>query len=125
GRRPGGGRAGRGAPRAAPPEGLSVLDPDFMAWLERLRVLSGRSLAPAGPGEHRSPGRGRSVEFAEHREYRPGDDFRQVDWNAWGRLDRLFLKLFVEEREQTVTVLLDRSASMAAGGPGPPAAVSK
>lgn len=94
-----------------------LLDPEFLAWLERLRVVAGRAPASTGPGEHRSPGRGRSVEFAEHRDYRPGDDFRQIDWKAYGRLDKLFLKLFVEERERTVSVLLDCSASMAAGGP--------
>lgn len=94
-----------------------LLDPAFLLWLERLRVLAGRAPASTGPGEHRSPGRGRSIEFAEHRDYRPGDDFRQIDWKAYGRLDKLFLKLFVEERERTISVLLDCSASMAAGGP--------
>lgn len=98
-----------------------LLEPEFLRWLERLRVVAGRAPASTGPGEHRSPGRGRSVEFAEHRDYRPGDDFRQIDWKAYGRLDKLFLKLFVEERERTVSVLLDCSASMAAGGPDAPA----
>ena len=103
----------------------ALLEPDFLAWLERLRVLAGRVPAACGPGQNRSPGRGRSAEFSEHRDYRPGDDFRQIDWRAWGRLDRLFLKVFVEERERTVSVLLDCSASMAAGGPAGPWPVSK
>ena len=102
-----------------------LLEPDFLAWLERLRVVSGRAPASGGPGEHRSPGRGRSAEFSEHRDYRPGDDFRQIDWKAWGRLDRLYLKVFTEERERTVSILLDGSASMEAAGPSGPGPVSK
>ena len=96
----------------------TLLEPEFLAWLERLRVLAGRTPAGSGPGENRSPSRGRSAEFSEHRDYRPGDDFRQIDWRAWGRLDRLFLKVFVEERDRTLSILLDSSASMGAGGPG-------
>ncbi|MEW6281368.1 MAG: DUF58 domain-containing protein, partial [Candidatus Eremiobacterota bacterium] len=79
--------------------------------------LSRRTRSRQAPGERKSSHRGRSVEFAEHREYAFGDDFRHIDWNAFGRLEKLFLKLFVEEREQTVTVLLDRSASMQASVP--------
>ncbi len=103
----------------------SLLDPGFMAWLENLRTRARRVPTALGPGEHRSPGRGRSSEFSEHREYRPGDDTRQIDWRAWGRLDRLFLKVFVEERESTLSVLVDCSSSMEAGGPTGPAQVSK
>jgi uncharacterized protein (DUF58 family) len=98
----------------------SLLEPEFLAWLERLRVLAGRTPTSSGPGENRSPARGRSAEFSEHRDYRPGDDFRHIDWRAWGRLDRLFLKVFVEERDRTLSILLDSSASMGAGGPGAP-----
>lgn len=101
------------------------LEPEFLAWLERLRVVPGRTPASPGPGEHRSPGRGRSAEFSEHRDYRPGDDFRQIDWKAYGRLDRLFLKVFVEERERTISVLLDCSASMGAAGPSGPWRIPK
>lgn len=103
----------------------ALLQPEFLAWLERLRVLAGRTPAGSGPGENRSPARGRSAEFAEHREYRPGDDFRQIDWRAWGRLDRLFLKVFLEERDTTISILVDSSASMGAGGPGAPATSAK
>ncbi len=103
----------------------SLLDPQFLAWLENLRTRAGRVSTASGPGEHRSPGRGRSAEFSEHREYRPGDDPRQIDWRAWARLDRLFLKVFVEEREGTLSVLVDCSASMGAGGPAGLATVSK
>ncbi len=98
----------------------TLLQPEFLAWLDRLRVLAGRAPTGSGPGENRSPARGRSAEFSEHRDYRPGDDFRQIDWRVWGRLDRLFLKVFVEERDRTLSILLDSSASMGAGGPGAP-----
>ncbi len=88
-------------------------------------MLAGRIPTSLGPGEHRSPGRGRSAEFSEHREYRPGDDYRQIDWRAWARLDRFFLKVFVEERERTISILLDCSASMAVGGPKGPGPFTK
>jgi uncharacterized protein (DUF58 family) len=68
-------------------------------------------------GERRSPNRGGSVEFADFRTYAPGDDFRQIDWNAYARLERLFVKLFVAEEDLTVHVLLDASRSMAWGEP--------
>lgn len=103
---------------------MTLVEPDLLRRLERLQVLSRRTRSRQAPGERKSGHRGRSVEFAEHRDYTWGDDFRHIDWNAYGRLERLFLKLFVEEREQTVTVLVDRSASMLASSPvgqeGPP-----
>jgi uncharacterized protein (DUF58 family) len=68
-------------------------------------------------GERRSPRRGTSVEFADYRAYTPGDDFRQIDWKLYGRMDRFFLKLFVAEEELTVHLLLDTSASMDWGEP--------
>lgn len=64
----------------------------------------------------RSRALGSSVEFSDFREYVPGDDIRRVDWNAYARFDRLYLKLFMEEQETTLFVLLDASASMAGGG---------
>ncbi|NJP06664.1 MAG: DUF58 domain-containing protein [Chloroflexaceae bacterium] len=68
-------------------------------------------------GERRSPRRGTSVEFADFRPYTAGDDFRQIDWNLYARLDRVFLKLFVAEEELTFHLLLDTSASMDWGEP--------
>lgn len=68
-------------------------------------------------GERRSSARGQSVEFADHRNYVAGDDLRYLDWNLYGRLDRLFLKLYEEERELPVTLLLDASESMGFGVP--------
>ena len=68
-------------------------------------------------GERRSVRRGQSVEFADYRNYAPGDDLRQLDWNAYARLEKLFVKLFVEEEDVTVHVLVDASRSMDYGEP--------
>jgi uncharacterized protein (DUF58 family) len=68
-------------------------------------------------GERRSPKRGQSVEFADFRPYAPGDDFRRIDWNAYARLERFFIKLFVEEEDLTVHLLVDTSRSMDWGAP--------
>ena len=68
-------------------------------------------------GERRSPKRGQSVEFADYRQYSRGDDFRMIDWNVYARLETLFLKLFVEEEDLTVHLLIDTSRSMDGGTP--------
>ncbi|HEX2142780.1 MAG TPA: DUF58 domain-containing protein, partial [Candidatus Limnocylindria bacterium] len=68
-------------------------------------------------GERRSVRRGQSVEFADYRNYTAGDDLRQLDWNVYARLERLFIKLFVEEEDVTVHVLVDASRSMDFGAP--------
>ena len=68
-------------------------------------------------GERRSKRRGFSTEFADYRDYVPGDDLRYLDWNIYGRLERLFVKLFHEEEDLTVSILVDVSASMAHGTP--------
>ncbi|HMJ66069.1 MAG TPA: DUF58 domain-containing protein, partial [Candidatus Binatia bacterium] len=68
-------------------------------------------------GERRSRARGQSVEFADYRNYVAGDDFRYLDWNLYGRLERLFLKLYEEERELPVRIFLDASESMTFGEP--------
>ena len=100
---------------AAPPADL--LAPDFLRKLERLHLVSRRVFAGRGWGERRSSKRGASVEFADFRNYADGDDLRHLDWNAFGRLDRLFIKLFVEEEDLAVHVLVDASRSMAYGDP--------
>jgi uncharacterized protein (DUF58 family) len=94
-----------------------LLDPKFMARLDALDVLSRKILQGKLQGERRSKRRGQSVEFADHRAYVVGDDLRFVDWNIYGRLDQLFLKLFLEEQDLTVHVLADTSASMSVGDP--------
>ena len=95
----------------------SLLSPSFLATLDRLTLVSRRARMGKFKGERRSPRRGGSVEFADFREYAPGDDFRQIDWNAYARLERLFLRLFVEEEDATVHVIVDASQSMDWGQP--------
>jgi len=89
-----------------------------MARLDSLDLLSRKILQGKLQGERRSKRRGRSVEFADHRPYVVGDDLRFVDWNVYGRLEQLFLKLFLEEQDLTVHILADTSASMGMGQPG-------
>lgn len=94
-----------------------MLDPEFMNRLDSLDVLSRKILQGKLQGERRSKRRGQSVEFADHRPYVAGDDLRFVDWNIYGRLEQLFLKLFIEEQDLTVHVVVDGSASMTVGEP--------
>lgn len=95
----------------------SLLTPDMLRRLEQLQLLAARRSRSSARGERRSRARGQSVEFADHRSYVPGDDFRYLDWNLFGRLERLFLKLYEEERELPVRIFLDASESMAFGEP--------
>ncbi len=96
----------------------TLLESQLMHKLDRLRFQAGRAaLRAARAGEHRSTLRGASVEFADYREYQPGDDYRYIDWNIYSRLDRLFIKLFVEERSLRVELLVDASRSMGFGDP--------
>jgi uncharacterized protein (DUF58 family) len=94
-----------------------LLDSKFMARLDSLDVLSRKILQGKLQGERRSKQRGQSVEFADHRAYVVGDDLRFVDWNAYGRLEQLFLKLFLEEQDLTIHIVADTSASMSVGEP--------
>lgn len=98
-------------------EGTSLLDAEFMAKVGRLDLVSRKILQGRMKGEKRSKKKGRSVEFADHRAYAPGDDLRFLDWNIYGRLDRLMVKLFLEEEDLHVYILLDASASMDFGRP--------
>src|SRR6266851_8585080 len=95
----------------------SLLTPDLLRRLEQLQLLAARRAKSSAKGERRSRARGQSVEFADYRTYVHGDDFRHLDWNLYGRLDRLFLKLYEEERELPVRVFLDASESMTFGEP--------
>jgi uncharacterized protein (DUF58 family) len=83
-----------------------------MRRLERLSVLSNRTHGAASHGGRRSKQRGTSVEFADYREYSRGDDLRQIDWNVYGRSERLFVKLREDEESLTVHLLVDCSRSM-------------
>ena len=95
----------------------SFFAPEFLAQLERLSLLSRRAFRGSVKGERRSPRRGHSVEFADYRAYGHGDDLRYVDWNVYGRLDRLHVKLFVDEEDLCLHLLVDASASMQFGTP--------
>jgi uncharacterized protein (DUF58 family) len=95
----------------------TVFDESFLRQLERLLLLMRSPVRGGLKGGRRSVKRGQSVEFADYRDYSLGDDLRQLDWNVYARLEKLFVKLFVEEEDVTVTLLLDASASMATGRP--------
>lgn len=90
---------------------------DFLAQLERLSLASRRSFRGRVKGERRSPRKGQSVEFSDYRAYGVGDDLRYVDWNIYARTDRLHVKLFVDEEDLCLHLLLDASASMGFGRP--------
>jgi uncharacterized protein (DUF58 family) len=94
-----------------------LLDAEFMAKLEQLDILSRKIFAGRMKGERRSKRKGESVEFADYRNYVEGDDLRFLDWNIYARLERLFLKLFMEEEDLNVSVLFDLSKSMDWGDP--------
>ena len=94
-----------------------LLSEDLMTRLDRLDVLSRKVLAGKLAGERRSKKKGQSVEFADYRVYVPGDDLRFIDWNLYARLEKLFLRLFVEEEDLSLWLLLDTSASMGYGQP--------
>ncbi len=94
-----------------------LLEPEFLHKLEQLELVSRRIFVGRMKGERKSKRRGSSVEFAEHRNYTFGDDLRHIDWNVYGRLDKLFLKLFLEEEDLHVYTLLDTSLSMDFGAP--------
>jgi uncharacterized protein (DUF58 family) len=94
-----------------------ALDPDFLRRLARLKLETRMILGGVMKGEKRSKKYGTSVEFADYRDYHRGDDLRYLDWNIYARLERFFLKLFHEEEDLTVHVLVDLSASMSTGEP--------
>jgi uncharacterized protein (DUF58 family) len=94
-----------------------LLSPDFMARLDQLDIMSRKLLTGKLKGERRSKRRGQSVEFADYRNYVIGDDLRFIDWNVYARLDRLFLKLFLEEEDMALYLLLDVSQSCDYGAP--------
>jgi uncharacterized protein (DUF58 family) len=95
----------------------ALLTPDLLRRLEQFQLLAARRAKSSAKGERRSRARGQSVEFADYRAYVHGDDFRYLDWNLYGRLERLFLKLYEEERELPVRIFLDASESMTFGEP--------
>src|SRR5687767_10826151 len=95
----------------------ALLTPELLRRLEQFQLLAARRAKSSAKGERRSRARGQSVEFADYRNYVAGDDLRYLDWNLYGRLERLFLKLYEEERELPVRIFLDASESMSFGEP--------
>jgi uncharacterized protein (DUF58 family) len=93
----------------------------FLARLEKLRLICSRRVPAGTAGSHRARKSGSSIDFADYRPYTPGDDPRAVDWNVYGRLDRLFIKQFEEEQDLDVSILVDQSGSMrwTSGGGSP------
>jgi uncharacterized protein (DUF58 family) len=94
-----------------------IFDEAFLRKLDSLVIVSRRVAAGRAKGERRSPRKGAGVEFQDYRQYAAGDDLRYVDWNIYGRLDRLLLKLFIEEEDLCLHLLVDGSASMGVGRP--------
>ncbi len=94
-----------------------LLSPELLARLERLELVTRKIFRGRLKGERRSRRQGQSVEFADFRNYVPGDDLRFMDWNLYARLDKLFLKLFREEEDLHFFALLDASTSMDFGDP--------
>jgi uncharacterized protein (DUF58 family) len=94
-----------------------LLTPDFLVRLEQLELASRKIFLGRMKGERRSKRKGQSVEFADYRNYVVGDDLRFLDWNLFARLDRLFLRLFMEEEDLHFYVLIDNSLSMSFGDP--------
>ena len=95
----------------------AVFTKEYIAKLERLSIgLTERLGAVGYSGGRKSSAKGSSLEFSDFREYLPGDDLRRVDWNGYGRFDKLYLKLFLEEKQAAVNLFLDTSKSMDFGG---------
>jgi uncharacterized protein (DUF58 family) len=101
----------------APATEKPLLDPQFLARLEQLELVSRKIFLGRMKGERRSKKKGQSVEFADFRNYVIGDDLRFLDWNLFARLDKLFIRLFMEEEDLHFYVLIDNSLSMDFGNP--------
>ena len=95
----------------------ALFDKEFLHKLESLAFIARRLRRGGGHGAHQSVRRGTSLDFADFRGYQPGDDFRTIDWGIYGRLDKLVVRLYAEEEDLTIHLLLDSSASMSFGTP--------
>jgi uncharacterized protein (DUF58 family) len=94
-----------------------LFDPDFLKRLDELSIVSRRVSTGQAKGERRTNRKGSGVEFVDYRPYTVGDDLRYVDWNIYSRLDKLLLKLYVEEEDMCLHLLVDGSGSMGFGNP--------
>lgn len=107
-------------PKAAPPppdDRSQLFDEEFLRKLEYLHVVSRKAFTGTLRAERKTRKVGSGIEFADHRKYTLGDDFRYIDWNVYGRVDKLLLRLFEEEEDLHIYVLLDVSRSMLIGEP--------
>src|SRR3954451_11259540 len=104
-------RSAREPPMPQPPS-RKYSDPDVIARIADLTLRARRLVEGAISGMHRSPFHGFNIEFAEYREYTPGDDLRRLDWRAFARSDRHYIKQYEEESNVRVTFVVDASASM-------------
>ena len=94
------------------PEYMDLLDADALAKIHRLELVARGVVEGFVSGRHKRPYKGFSVEFAEHRQYTPGDSIRDLDWRVYGKSDRYYVKQYIEETNLRATILLDASGSM-------------
>jgi uncharacterized protein (DUF58 family) len=99
------------------PAAAQLFDDDFLKKLEYLYIVSKKVFAGRIRAERRTKKTGSGIEFADHRDYTRGDDFRYIDWNIYGRMDKLLLRLFEEEEDLSIYLLVDSSRSMMIGEP--------
>ena len=90
----------------------TIFNEDFFKKLNKINMYINFKLSGGTQGGRKSKAKGVSVEFSDYREYAPGDDFRRIDWNAYGRFDKFFVKVFMEEREGLFNFFIDKSKSM-------------
>jgi uncharacterized protein (DUF58 family) len=102
--------------RAHQPEYMQLLSPEALGRIGRLELIARGVVEGFVAGRHRSPYKGYSVEFAEHRQYTPGDDIADLDWRVLGKTDRYYIKQYIEETNLRCTILLDASGSMKYAG---------
>ncbi|MGL5353145.1 MAG: DUF58 domain-containing protein [Clostridium sp.] len=91
---------------------VKIFDEDFFKKLNKINMHINFKLSSGTQGGRKSKAKGVSVEFSDYREYAAGDDFRRIDWNAYGRFDKFFIKVFMEEREGVFNFFIDKSKSM-------------
>jgi uncharacterized protein (DUF58 family) len=105
----------KSAPRRAEARRAELFDDDFQKKLESLAIVSRRVFAGRMRADRRSKKKGSGVEFADHRDYTAGDDFRSVDWSVYQRFGRLLVRLYEEEEDLSIYFIVDSSSSMAFG----------
>jgi uncharacterized protein (DUF58 family) len=105
----------RGSPSVRAARDSDLFDDEFQRKLDYLALVSKRVFAGRMRAERRTKKSGSGIEFADHRDYQPGDDFRYLDWNVYQRFERLLLRLYEEEEDLAVYLILDTSRSMAFG----------